>query len=90
MATPSELQNQATSSAHSQETCPVCWGYQEYDHKIRKKYKDKQVDVKNHKNMFLKSKRFVVTNIDGIRYKKAVVSECPECGKEIVTGGDSE
>jgi len=36
-------------------TCPVCWGHQEYDAKIRTIYKDKQIDVKNHRNSYLKS-----------------------------------
>ena len=29
---------------------PICWGYDEYDGKIRKIYKDRQVDVNNHKD----------------------------------------
>ena len=29
--------------------CPVCWGYQEYDYKIRAILIDKHVDVKNHR-----------------------------------------
>ena len=31
-------------------TCPVCWGYQEYDTKIRQMFKDKQIDVNNHQD----------------------------------------
>lgn len=29
---------------------PHCWGYQEYDGKIRQLYKDKQVNVNNQKD----------------------------------------
>lgn len=29
--------------------CPVCWGYQEYDQKVRKLFKDDQIDVIHHK-----------------------------------------
>lgn len=61
--------------------CPVCWGYQEYDSKIRKVLKDKQVDVNNHKASYLVVQDFVVRYIDGIRLKKGVVKECPTCGK---------
>lgn len=78
-----QLQDQALSTPENQETCSICWGFQEYDHKIRQKYEDKQIDVKNHKNSYLKAKRFLVTYIDGNRYKKAEVKECPRCGKKI-------
>ena len=74
--------DQSADNAHG---CPVCWGYQEYDHKVREKYKDKQIDIKNHKDTHLKSRRFQVRNIDGIRYKKASVKECPECGRNLET-----
>lgn len=70
--------------------CPVCWGYQEYDHQVRQKFRDKQIDVKNHKDMHLKSKRFQVNHIDGKRYKKAEVKECPKCGRKLESDGHSE
>lgn len=65
-------------------TCPLCWGRQEYDGKIRKLYKDKQIDVNHHANSYIKSKNFVVENIDGKHLKKGEISECPECGRKQI------
>lgn len=60
--------------------CPNCWGTQEYDHQIRELYKDKQIDVNNHKANYAFIKDFVVTHIDGIHLKKGDNSlECPTC-----------
>ncbi|MCB0409846.1 MAG: hypothetical protein KDD29_06470, partial [Flavobacteriales bacterium] len=39
--------------------CPVCWGYQEYDKKIRTLYYDKQIDVNNHKAKYSMMREFV-------------------------------
>jgi len=60
--------------------CPVCWGHQEYDHKIRKLFKDKQIDVKNHKIKYAFIRQFVKEHIDGIRLVKSEVDTCPTCG----------
>jgi hypothetical protein len=60
--------------------CPNCWGSQEYDDQIRELYKDKQIDVNNHKANYAFIKDFVVTHIDGIHLKKGDHSlECPTC-----------
>ena len=69
--------------------CPVCWGYQEYDKKIRKLYKDKQIDVNNHQASYLLVRDFVVTNIDGIKLKKGEISPCPTCSSEINEGNNT-
>ncbi len=61
-------------------TCPVCWGYQEYDHKIRRLFKDKQIDVNNHRDQYMKVQKFMVEHIDGIRLKQGKIKECPNCG----------
>jgi len=45
-------------------TCPVCWGYQEYDHKLRRLFKDKQIDVNNHRDSYMKIQKFMVKYID--------------------------
>lgn len=71
-----------TEDATPQGLCPVCWGYQEYDKKIRKLYKDKQVDVINHKASFMLIQNFVVQNIDGIKIKEGAVLACPTCNHE--------
>ncbi|HNP07801.1 MAG TPA: hypothetical protein PKN99_09240 [Cyclobacteriaceae bacterium] len=60
--------------------CPVCWGHQEYDQKIRRLYRDKQIDVNNHQASYLAIKEFVVHHIDGIRLREGEVENCPTCG----------
>lgn len=62
--------------------CPLCWGHQEYDHKIRQLFKDKQLDVNNHKKRYMIVQQFVKENIDGIKLKKGKTIECPTCGNE--------
>lgn len=62
--------------------CPECWGYQEYDHKIRKIFEDKQIDVGNHERKLTFMRKFVRDHIDGIRLKKGKVESCPTCGRE--------
>lgn len=61
-------------------TCPVCWGHQEYDHKIRRLFKDKQIDVNNHRDTYMKVQKFVVKHIDGIKLKEGKIETCPTCG----------
>jgi hypothetical protein len=34
-------------------TCPVCWGYQQYDGKIIDLLKDKQIDINNHQDSYM-------------------------------------
>lgn len=63
-------------------TCPVCWGYQEYDHKLRQLFKDKQIDVNNHRDSYMKIQKFTVKYIDGIRLKQGEIKECPTCGHQ--------
>ncbi len=70
-----------TTNTSPEGTCPVCWGHQEYDGKIRKVFKDKQIDVKNHRDSYIKVKKFVVEKLDGVRYRKAEIETCPTCGK---------
>ena len=60
-------------------TCPLCWGYQEYDGKIRTLLKDKQIDVNNHVASYSIIQEFVKTNIDGIKLLDAEVRNCPTC-----------
>lgn len=63
-------------------TCPLCWGHQQYDGKIRDLLKDKQIDVNNHKDSYMIIQEFVKTNIDGIKLKEGVVTNCPNCSTE--------
>lgn len=60
-------------------TCPVCWGYQQYDKKIRQVFKDKQIDVNNHKGSYMRIQKFVKKYIDGIRLKQGETKDCPHC-----------
>lgn len=69
-----------TKNTSPEGTCPVCWGHQEYDSQIRTILKDKQIDVNNHRDSYMKVQRFVVKHIDGIRLKKGYVESCPKCG----------
>ncbi|GGW30134.1 hypothetical protein [Arenibacter certesii] len=62
-------------------TCPLCWGYQEYDHKIRELFKDNQIDVNNHRAKYMKIQKFMVKYIDGIRLKQGEIKECTTCAK---------
>lgn len=62
--------------------CAMCWGYQGYDGKIRTLFKDKQIDVNNHKDSYMLVQDFVKKNIDGIRLKGDSVESCPYCGSE--------
>jgi|SRR5690606_21809793 len=67
--------------------CALCWGIQEYDGKIRKLYRDKQVDVNNHKDGYMLVQKFVKENIDGYQVKDGVVHVCPNCS-ELEEGKD--
>jgi|SRR5690554_308807 len=61
--------------------CNLCWGIQEYDGKIRKIYKDKQVDVNNHRDSYMLVQKFVKDHIDGYHLKDGVVHVCPDCSE---------
>lgn len=63
-------------------TCPACWGYQEYDGKIRTLFKDKQIDVNNHKANYSIIQEFMKHNIEGISLIKGEVTDCPNCPDE--------
>lgn len=69
-----------TQNSTPEGICPVCWGHQEYDHQIRKLFRDKQIDVNNHQARYLLVQNFIVHHIDGIRLRKGKVERCPTCG----------
>lgn len=69
-----------TSKEVPEGLCPNCWGKQEYDNVIRELYKDKQIDVNNHKAHYAFVQDFIVNRVDGIRLIKGTSSsECPTC-----------
>lgn len=67
--------------------CSLCWGYQEYDGKIRELYKDKQVDVNNNTDSYMLIQGFVKEHVDGYQIKDGVVHVCPNC-QELEEGKD--
>jgi hypothetical protein len=60
--------------------CSACWGYQEYDKKLREIIKDEQIDVNNHQHMYTLIQNFMVKHIDGIKLKESPEADCPTCG----------
>lgn len=71
--------NQQEKSPKSQ-SCPFCWGYEEYgDTSLNRRY-DKQVDVKNHRDKHVKVGKFMVEHVDGFKNKKRIIERCPKCG----------
>ena len=68
--------------------CPNCWGKQEYDNQIRELYKDKQVDVNNHRANHAFIKDFVVSRVEGIHLKRGNNGyECPNCRMRVSEDG---
>ncbi len=60
--------------------CPNCWGTQEYDNQIRELYKDRQIDVNNHKDHYAFVQDFIVNHVNGIRLIKGNHGfTCPTC-----------
>jgi hypothetical protein len=62
--------------------CPVCWGYQQYDGKIRKLFKDKQVEVNNHRDSYTLIQQFVKQHLDNITLREGEIYHCPACTKQ--------
>lgn len=60
-------------------TCPICWGFQQYDGKIRTLLKDRQKDINNHKDSYMIIQDFMKHNIDEIKLKDGIVTDCPNC-----------
>lgn len=60
--------------------CELCWGYQQYDGKIRDLMKDKQIDVNNHRTSYMTIESFVKENLEGIKLKEGEIKDCPTCG----------
>lgn len=45
-------------------------------------FKDKQVDVNNHKDSYLVIQEFVKENLEGIKLKDGEIHSCPTCNCE--------
>lgn len=78
---------QETVDQSPEGVCNLCWGFQEYNGKIRELYKDKQVDVNNHKDSYMLIQGFVKEHVDGYNVKDGVVHVCPNCN-ELEEGKD--
>lgn len=74
-----EQEGEVDQSADLQ-SCPFCWGYQEYGAETRTMGYDKQIDVKNHRDKYVKVGKFMVEHVDGFKNKKRIVERCPKCG----------
>lgn len=70
-----------TVNSSPEQFCSLCWGKQEYDGKIRQLYKDKQIDVDNHKDSYMLVQKFVKENIDGYQTRAGVIHVCPDCSE---------
>lgn len=64
----------------SLKNCPFCWGYQEFGSQSRTISQDKQIDVKNHRDVNVKVGKFMVEHVDGFKNKKRIMERCPKCG----------
>lgn len=59
--------------------CPVCWGYQQYNGKIRILLEDRQIDINNHKQVRPFFEEVIVKHVDGIKLRTAEFIPCPDC-----------
>lgn len=75
-----ENNNKEASSPEG--TCPVCWGHQNYDGKIKEILEDKQIDINNHKDSYMVIQDFMKQNIDGVKLKEGITKDCPTCQPE--------
>ncbi|MGM1054854.1 MAG: hypothetical protein ACQEWG_03095 [Bacteroidota bacterium] len=64
-------------------TCPICWGHQNYDGKIRDLLEDRQIDINNHKDSYMMIQDFMKHNIDGVKLKEGITTDCPTCSTEL-------
>jgi hypothetical protein len=73
---------QDANGAAPEGLCPVCWGYQQYDQKIRILFRDKQIDVNNHRDKYLLVQDFIRKHIDGIHLKEGKIESCQQCERQ--------
>ena len=66
--------------ARPENACPNCWGYYEYDEKIKEGLKDKQIDIKNKVKVGSFINSFVTNHMDGIVLLEDREGKyCPRC-----------
>lgn len=76
----SKRKEEQSKEKQSPEDCPFCWGYQDYGDKTRTLSYDKRIDVKNHKDKYVKVGKFMVEHVDGFKRQKRIIERCPKCG----------
>ncbi|MDG1404085.1 hypothetical protein [Polaribacter sp.] len=74
-----QTNNDKPQEASPEGTCAVCWGQQQYNGKIRDLFEDKQIDVNNHRDSYMMIQDFMKKNIDGVKLKEGVITDCPNC-----------
>ena len=63
--------------------CPHCWGYQDYDSKVRKIVDDHQINVSSGREKYAFIQDFVVNHVDGIKLRNTLDGkECPRCHRK--------
>jgi len=62
--------------------CSVCWGFQEYDQKIRVLVNDRQIEISNHQTNDMILRAFVKEHISGIHLQEGEVHTCPSCSAD--------
>ncbi|TPV35401.1 hypothetical protein FJ651_00320 [Paucihalobacter ruber] len=72
-------EKQQKKHASPKGTCSICWGFQEYDGKIRTLLKDRQISINNHKDSYMIIQDFMKHNLEEIKLKEGIITECPKC-----------
>ncbi len=70
--------------------CPVCWGFQEYDQKIRVLINDRQIEINNHQTKDMILRAFVTKHINGIHLQEGAIHTCPSCTHEVPPNSGQE
>lgn len=67
-----------------QESCPFCWGYEDYGDTSLNRHYNKQVDVKNHRDKHVKVGKFMVEHVEDFKHQKRVIERCTKCGRKKI------
>lgn len=66
------------------ESCPFCWGYEDYGDTSLNRHYNKQVDVKNHRDKHVKVGKFMVEHVEGFKNQTRVIERCHKCGRKKI------
>jgi len=74
----------SSADASPEGVCGNCWGYYEYDGKVRQILHDEQIDVENHVHTRTFIKEFVATHVEGVRLRNHITNgDCLKCGEAV-------